>query len=503
VAIDDLTGRPRTDWLHKGLAAAILLAAFVIYNATKAPTLSFWDCGEFIACSHVLGIPHPPGAPLYIVLGRVFSIIPFHADISARVNMLSAMTGAVAAMMAFLITFRLIRFWWSAAEFSGWKRAIAYIGALVGASMFAFGRTHWNNSMEAEVYTPAMLLVTIMIWLLLRWLERRDEPKSDAYLILISFLGFLSIGIHMTAFLFMPAIFLAIILFSKRLRHDLLFYITSIFLFTISFSLDVFIYANAAWLVVLLIGVFVSRRYAWKFSMLIFAAAIIGFSSQLYTPIRSSQNPSINQNDPSSSVTAFKQFLERKQYGSELMLIRALERRGEWKNQLGTHERMGFWGFFWEQYGINGRAFAFLFVLGLLGMFELARRRPKVGWPFFLMVILGTIFLVWYMNFADGTRQDPMTGAGHIEVRDRDYFFTPGFVLFGIAIGLGAASLMEMAREAFSGKLKLARTPVLAILTIGAVILAARPLSANWFYCDRSENYAPYDFGRHTFQRRR
>jgi tetratricopeptide (TPR) repeat protein len=494
LSTDKLSERPRLNRFHAGLAAAVLLVTFIIYNATKAPTLSFWDCGEFIACSYTLGIPHPPGAPLYILLGRIFSIIPFHVDIAARVNMLSAMTGAVAAMMAFLLTFKMIRYWWSAEEFTGWKRAIAYIGALVASSMFAFGRTHWNNSMEAEVYTPAMLLVTVMIWLLLRWMERRDEPKSDAYLILMSFLGFLSIGIHMTAFLFMPVIFIAVILFSNRLRRDPFFYITGIVLFTISFSLDVFIYACAMWLVILLIGTFTSRRYAWKFSLLIFAAAIIGYSAQLYTPIRSSQDPSINQNDPSSSVTAFKRFLERKQYGSELMAIRALKRRGEWANQLGTHERMGFWSFFWEQYGINHRAFAFLFVLGLLGMFELARRRPKIGWPFILMIVLGTVFLVWYMNFADGTKQDPVTGAGHIEVRDRDYFFTPGFVLFGMAVGLGAASLMEMARDAFSGKFRSLRSSILAVMTLGAVILMVRPVTANWYYCDRSENYIPYDF---------
>lgn len=488
-----MSDRQRIDWLHKGVAAAILLIVFVIYNATKAPTLSFWDCGEFITCSYVLGIPHPPGAPLYVLWGRLFTLIPFHTDISARVNMFSAMTGAVAAMLAFLVTFRLIRLWWPGDQFSGWKKAAAYIGGIVGASMFAFGRTQWNNSMEAEVYTPAMLLVILMIWLTLRWLESRDEAASDVYLYLLMYLAFLSIGIHMTAFLIMPAIFLIVIFFSSRLRHDIRFYITCILLFTISFSLDVFLYTNAVWLVVLLAGTIFSRQYLWRFSLLLVIAAAIGFSCQLYTPIRSSQDPIINQNDPSSSFAVFEQFLERKQYGNELMIVRALKRRGQWGNQFGTHERMGFWRFFSEQYGINGRKFAFLFVVGILGLFELARRRPKIGWPFFLMVLLGTVFLVWYMNFADGTMQDPVTGEGHIEVRDRDYFFTPGFVLFGIAIGLGAAGFMEMARESLLGKLKFIKSPVMGVVS-ALVLLAVVPVRANYFDCDRSRNYTPYDF---------
>lgn len=490
--------RLNSERLHPSLAVIVLVFTFIIYNATKAPTLSFWDCGEFIACSNILGIPHPPGTPLYILIGRLFSIIPFHADISARVNMFSAISGAFAAMFAFLITFRLIRLWSSKDQFVGWKRAAAYIGALVGTSMFAFGHTHWNNSMEAEVYTPAMLLLMIVFWLFLRWMEHRDDPKSDRYLIVIMYLTFLSIGIHMTMLLFMPVIFLMVILFSKRLRTDFRFYITCSLLFLISVSLDLafensYFYLNGTWLVILLGGTFFTRQYFWRFSLLLFLAAVIGFSCQLYTPIRSAQKPSINQNNPSKSFAAFKGFLERKQYGQQSMLTRALTRRGEWKNQLGDFSRMGFWGFFSKQYGFNGRYFGLLFVLGLLGMFELARRRPKVGWPYIFMVILGTLFLVWYMNFADGTHQNPMTGEGHIEVRDRDYFFTPGFILFGIAIGLGVAGLMEMALESIWGKSKTMRKPVMAVMSL-LVLLAAVPLKANYFECDRSRNYIPYDF---------
>jgi hypothetical protein len=484
--------------LHSALALLVLVFTFIIYNATKAPTLSFWDCGEFIACSYTLGIPHPPGTPLYILIGRVFTLIPTHIDISARVNMLSAVSGAFAAMFAFLIIFRLVRLWSPRERFAGWAKASAYIGAIVGTSMFSFGRTHWNNTMEAEVYTPAMLLITIIFWLFLLWHEQRENGSSDKYLILIMYLAFLSIGIHMVILMFIPVIFLLVVLFSKRLRGDFRFYITCALLFLISASLDLvfensYFYLNGIWFVILIIGMIHTRKYLWRFSLSLYLAAVIGFSCQLYTPIRSALNPSINQNNPSSSFATFKGFLERKQYGQQSMLTRAMTRRGDLANQLGRHERMGFWGFFEEQYGINGRYFGILFVLGLLGMFEFARRRPRLGWGFIFMIVLGTVFLVWYMNFADGNYQDRLTGEGHIEVRDRDYFFTPGFILFGMAIGLGVAGLIQVARTSLRGMNKSLRTPAMAVLSL-LVFLAVVPIKANYFYCDRSRNYIPYDF---------
>ena len=109
------------------------------------------------------------------------------------------------------------------------------------------------------------------------------------------------------------------------------------------------------------------------------------------------------------------------------------------------------------------------------------------------MILLGTVFLVWYMNFADGTHQNPNTGEGHIEVRDRDYFFTPGFILFGMAIGMGLAGLLETVRETLAGRMKSLQTPIMAVLSLLA-ILGAAPLRANYFSCDRSRNYVPYDF---------
>lgn len=483
----------KDDYLHKSIAGAIFIVSLLIYNMTKAPTLSFWDCGEFITCAHILGIPHPPGNPLWVVLGRVFSIIPFHEDIAARVNMFSAVSGAFAVMFAYLVTHRLIRMWWKSDQIDGWRKYTAYAGAFVGSMMFGFSLTEWNNSVETEVYTPAMLLMMIIIWLLLRWIEERQNPSSAKYLILINFFAFLSIGIHLTTFLIMPAVFLTVILYSKRLRKEIIFYVTGFCLVLVAHNVDMFLWSTGIWLIAVILGVIFTRKIIWKFSLALILAALMGYSAQIYSPIRSAQKPVINQNDPSYSYANFKNFLERRQYGRQSMIERAMTRRAELINQFGNYPRIGFWGFFSNQYGISGRAFAFIFVLGLLGLWELMRRRKRIGIPYFLLVLLGTVFLVWYMNFADGSVIDPLTGDGNLEVRDRDYFFTPGFVLFGIAIGLGVAGLMEMARESLLFKSKVSRLATMFVLSL-LIFLGAVPIAANYHVADRSENYIPYDF---------
>ncbi|NTV05683.1 MAG: DUF2723 domain-containing protein, partial [Chlorobiaceae bacterium] len=94
--------------INRTLAAALFLAAEILYLLTMAPTFSFWDCGEFIATAVTLGIPHPPGAPLFLLLGRLFSMIPFFSDTGARVNLISTLASAATVMLTYLIIIRLI-----------------------------------------------------------------------------------------------------------------------------------------------------------------------------------------------------------------------------------------------------------------------------------------------------------------------------------------------------------------------------------------------------------
>ena len=97
--------------VNRILAGVVFLFSFVVYYDTMAPTVSFWDCGEFIATAHTLGVPHPPGSPLFLIIGRIFSMIPFNQDIAFRVNLISVLVSALAVMLLYLIIVKVVAHW--------------------------------------------------------------------------------------------------------------------------------------------------------------------------------------------------------------------------------------------------------------------------------------------------------------------------------------------------------------------------------------------------------
>jgi hypothetical protein len=184
------------------------------------------------------------------------------------------------------------------------------------------------------------------------------------------------------------------------------------------------------------------------------------------------------------------------------MVERMFNRRGLWQNQFGRHPRMGFWGFFEEQFVMTGRAFFVLFCIGLLPFvapFVRSGAAQKKGFPdrmavnlFLILTLLATTAgLVVYMNFADGVYYNPSaTDQAYLEVRDRDYFFTTGFALFGICIGLGLAWLTSL----LATRAKAAAMPAALAGTLVMLWLPLSTVQANWFRCDRSRNFLPYDY---------
>jgi tetratricopeptide (TPR) repeat protein len=531
------------DPILAALGGLVLLITSGVYFATVARTVPFWDCGEFIACSHILGIPHPPGTPLFVILGRVFAILPFVSDPSHRINLFSSLSSAAAATVAYFVLARIITWWYSdnyPDPTLGWgQRLSIYAGSVCGALMFAFASTNWSNSVEAEVYGLSMFLMMSLVWLALIWSSKREEPGSDRYLVLIAFIAFLSIGVHMTVFIAMPPIFLFVILMSPRLRKDWRFWLTGAALFLVTGTLATFMWGICAlgvlagvlaaktvwnWKLTVWTVLVIGGGFAWTFSMiepwllltlvpwplflamiiwgvqvapwsdigspwrlsfLILVAALLGYSTHMYLPVRAQQNPAINENDP-KSWRALSDFLERKQYGDQSMIARAMTRRGEWSNQLGQHPRMGFWGFFDRQYGFSDKAFFPILGLGLIGVFQLLRIRRSVGVLFLALLLITSIGLIWYMNFADGTKYNPATQDAYLEVRDRDYFFTPAFILFGMAIGLGGAALI---RWLIGGSIV---WPIIGATVIA--VLPVRAIQANYFVNDRSRNVLAYDY---------
>lgn len=208
----------------------------------------------------------------------------------------------------------------------------------------------------------------------------------------------------MTVFIVVPALFLLFIWDDREKLKDFRFWLSGLVLALVMFSLVPFLVGLLAWLAICLIGMIVSkydRRWVVAFSIVL--AGFIGYSVQMYVPIRSTQNPAIDENDP-EDITRFKYFLERKQYGQTSMVTRALTRRASWASQFGTHERMGFWGFFREQYS-SARVWFIPILLGLYGIIYQIRRRRKEGVILLLLFLIASVGLLFYINFSDGTRE--------------------------------------------------------------------------------------------------
>ena len=482
------------DKLSLFLSIFVFLVSFVAYMKTMAPTASFWDCGEFIACSYILGIAHPPGTPLFVLIGRVFTLIPLFGEIAARVNFISVLSSSLSVWLAFLLMVKLINSW-QKAEPTFWMKLGKYVGAVSGSLFLAFSTTFWSNAVEAEVYGTSMFLMLLIFYLALVWMEKRATPKGNRLLILISYLGLISLGIHLTTYIVMPAIFLLVILVDREKLLDWRFWITGIVLFMVMHSVVPFLLAMGIWFVFSLLMLNVSsQRRLWVLPFYLVLVAAIGYSVQLFIPIRSSLDPAIDENNP-SDWHSFKAFLERKQYGQESMVSRMFYRRGTWANQFGTKERMGFWGFFREQFLDKKLWFIPLF-LGLFGVWEQIRRRKREGVVLLFLLLACTVGLTLYMNFADGSKPDKFTGEIiPIEVRDRDYFWTPGFMLFALAIGLGISGILANLGAWLERLNKALAKPLLGGLSILILALPILSLQSGFnSHNNRSGNYLPYDY---------
>ena len=154
--------------IHRWTALVVFLLATVVYLMTMAPTLSFWDCGEFIAASHTMSVPHPPGAPFYLLLGRFFSLLPIGSDIGFRVNLISVFSSALTVMFLYLVIVQLIRIM-RGVEQEARDYVIAISAGVVGALTYAFSHSFWFNAVEAEVYAISMFFTAIVIWLIFAW----------------------------------------------------------------------------------------------------------------------------------------------------------------------------------------------------------------------------------------------------------------------------------------------------------------------------------------------
>ena len=216
---------------EKVVAALVFVYSLVIYLFTVAPATSFWDSGEFIAIANRLQVSHPPGAPFFMLVGRLFSMFVPQDYIALSVNLVSVLSSALTVMLLHLIIVRLIREWQGApATWNPIDRLVAMAGGVVGACTFAVTDSFWFNAVEAEVYALSMLFTALVVWLILKWREEAalEEERltggqhrfglaTNRYLILIAYLFGLAIGVHLLNLL--AIFFIALIVFFMEFEN--------------------------------------------------------------------------------------------------------------------------------------------------------------------------------------------------------------------------------------------------------------------------------------------
>lgn len=333
--------------INRIVAIAILAIASTTYLLTIEPTVSFWDCGEFIASSYKLEVGHPPGNPVYQLFARFFTIFTDKENAAAAINALSAICSALTVFFLYLtIVFfarRIIR----RGEEITKAHAISIFGAgVVGALSYCFSDTFWFSAVEAEVYAMSSLFTAVVFWAMTRWYDEADEPYSGRWIVLISFLMGLSIGVHLLNLLSIPAI---VFMYFYRIRESRkysfmelcgIFVLSCMILAAVLFGIIPLLPKDAAYTDLLFVNVFglPFNSGAAAFMILLFSALfyalfhtmkrgkvlantvllcftsiIIGFSLYTTVIIRSNANTPMNENKPDNPFTLIS-YLNRDQF---------------------------------------------------------------------------------------------------------------------------------------------------------------------------------------------
>jgi hypothetical protein len=476
------------------LAVAVLVLAG--YVLTLAPTVTFWDAGEFIAAAYTLGIPHPPGTPLFVLIAHVWGTLVPIGEFAYRTNLLSAVLSAGAAGLFFLVAHESLRGVTDGLE-AGTARLLRVGGATCAAGLGAFGFTNWQNSNETEVYGVATFTIAAMCWLVYRWRYRRETERAPRLLLLVVFLAGMSIGNHLLALLAGPAIvaFLVVTLRQhpaaaparRREEWGQVAVVAGLWALLIGTGLGSTALTAVGALCFLGAAAFAATGGAGTFALVSLAIAAVGFTPYLYLYIRSGQNPVINEAAP-ATFDALLAVIRRAQYPPRTPLddptvAHGPDNPGRTLGILGLQLVNYLQYFDWQWARSLGSGFrtvlTLLFVsLGLRG--SLAQRRSdRPGWWMLLALFLVTgLGLVAYMNFKPGfsVGYDRYPEGQDHEVRERDYFFVVSFIVWGLWAGIGAAS----AARALAAGSAAARRLAPALLALGLL-----PVALNWSSASR------------------
>ena len=480
-------------WLSFAIAA-------VVYGLTVEPTASLWDCPEFIACGYKLEIGHPPGAPFFMLVANLFSQLASEpSQVALMVNLLSALLSAGCIFFLFLTITHLARKLICATDDTLTMPNVITIEAcgLVGALAYTFSDTFWFSAVEAEVYAFSSFLTAVMFWLILKWDDEADSPRSDRWIILIAYITGLSIGVHLLCLLCLPAMAFVVWFRKDKLMTRLIR----------------------------------QRRRLRNLSLYCLLMFLVGFSSYGVILVRANACPPMCENEPKTLSTLAK-YLSREQYGKTPLYPRIYSMHHakayeDWLGDINTQDgvstkaenlryflsyqvnfmywRYFLWNFVGRQNNIQGNGevehgnwitgfrwiddwllscdtsklpsdlaenkgrnvfYGLPLLLGLLGIIWQWRRGRKGRqqlWIVTLLFVMTGLAIVVYLN------QTPM------QPRERDYAYAGSFYAFAIWIGLGAAYLRKLA-------------PL-------ALLIPLQMASQTWDDHDRSGRYTCRDFG--------
>jgi hypothetical protein len=452
---------------------------------TLAPTVTLWDAGEFITAAKVLGVPHPPGTPLFVLVGHVWGAVMPIGSYAWRLNLMSACFSAAGAGCLFLVAHRLLQ---------GEPAWLRLGGAAAAAILSAFTFTGWQNSNETEVYTFATFSIAAICWLCLRWRDVRATARAPHILLVIIYIAALSVGNHLLALLAGPAVSLFMLYTlrtqpaaepsDRRMEWAEWGAVTALWFMLVAVGLG-------STSLLILGGVALAAAAAWclvsgsrAFPLVAIGVAAVGVSIYGFLYIRAGLHPVLNEADPETWKNLVA-VIRREQFGSRGLLDNPMVFPGPdnpgrtlamFGQQLLSYAMYYSWQWARALPPVVMVAVALIFAtLGSLGFWFISQRDRGITWLLGVLWLVTGIGLVVYMNFKAGFSifWNLYPSMDQHEVRERDYFFVVSFQVWGMFAAFGLVGLLRMVSRPVVSRVGAAVAALIVVLPFAANFTAA------------------------------